>query len=229
MRNWCMYSKVINVIRKMSAFPHRSVKTYHGNNNSRPPGFPRNVCVPIFLFLFPPCMLKTNGKLSELTLTRNSSRKCVSRAMLSPPFCGILSKPLTSLESLIQPMSKQLEGTLKFLGTDMLCFTSEECNRALSSSHDSPLHGAALTQIPTQLQFFFSDFPHLPVGAKKILRPLPHQQHLAAVTQLPSVPQCHKNDMEGEAEGTELAALSPACHLEIITSPAAGRSWMLTV
>lgn len=142
----------------MSAFPHRSVKTYHGNNNSRPPGFPQNVCVPIFLFLFPPCMLKTNGKLSELTLTRNSSRKCVSRAMLSPPFCGILSKPLTSLESLIQPMSKQLEGILKFLGTDMLCFTSEECNRALSSSHDSPLHGAALTQIPTQLQFFSLTF-----------------------------------------------------------------------
>lgn len=45
----------------------------------------------------------------------------------------------------------------------------------------------------------------------------------------PTVQCWGKNDMEGEAEGTELAALSPACHLEIITSPAAGRSWMLTV
>lgn len=101
-----MYSKVVNVIRKMSAFAHRLVTGYYSNKNSRPLGFPKNVCVSIFLFLFPLSRLKINATLSELTLTRSSSPKCVSRAVLNPPFCRILSKLLTCLELLIQPMSK---------------------------------------------------------------------------------------------------------------------------
>lgn len=139
--------------------------------------------------------------------------------MLYPPFCRMLTNSPTMTGIIVLVYVKvTVESILKSLGINMLCFTTDICNRGFSPfSHECPLHRAALTHIPTQLHSFLSDLPWLSMRAKKSLRPdaksgpLPHQQHLAARQPVSlSSPLYHttwqcwgENDMEGEAEGTE--------------------------
>lgn len=98
------------------------------------------------------------------------------------------------------------------------------------SSHEHSLHGAALTPILIQQQFFLwlstSSCGSQEDSAAFAPSAAPCCCHLAPLSHIAMLGE---NDMEREAEGTELASLSPASYLEIISSLLPARSWMLTV
>lgn len=176
------------------------------------------------------------AKKQNCPLTGNFSHNCVSRGVLHPLFCRMLSNPPDMIGILAPVCVEVTKEHLKIYGDK---YALLHCRGMSSFSHDR----AALTPIPTQHQFLlglamsFCGSQKDLVAKSKAWGFAPSAAPCSKTTGITGLCLTMQRWRKWHREGGRgcrtsagiRAALSPDCHLETITTPATGKNWILTV